>query len=74
MPNPMRVLLKMKCRHNITDLDAECPLLTKLRQQHMLNDKQDLPNTYLFMNKMQLKIISKSLYNINDALINMGAL
>ena len=38
-------------------LDAECSLLTKLRQQHMLNEKQDLSNTYLLMTKMQLKFI-----------------
>ena len=38
---------------------AECPLLTKLRQQRMLNEKQEYCNNIpLFTGKMQLKIIS----------------
>ena len=49
-----------------TILEAECSLLTKLRQQHMLNEKQVIFNTYLLKTKMQLKIISQSLYNVND--------
>ena len=31
---------------------AEYPLLTKLRQQHKLNEKQVIFNTYLLMTKM----------------------
>ena len=52
-------------------LEAECSLLTKLRQQRMLNEKQVF-NTYLLMTKMELKLISKSFYNVYDALINWG--
>ena len=48
-------------------LEAGCSfLLTKLRQQHMLNEKQVIFNAYFLMTKMQPKIIS------NDALINWG--
>ena len=36
-------------------LDADCSLLTMLRQQHMLNEKQVIFNTYLLMTKMQQK-------------------
>ena len=30
-------------------VDAECSLLTKLRQQHMLNENQVIFNTYFFI-------------------------
>ena len=36
-------------------LEAECSLLTKIRQQHMVNEKQVIFNTYLLMTKMQQK-------------------
>ena len=54
-----------------TVLDAECSLLTKLRQQHMLNEKQVIFNTYLLMTKMQLNNIYNNMMLIT-LLINWG--
>ena len=48
--------------------DAECPLLTKIRQQHMLNElKRYLGfNVYFILAKMQLNIIME--FKVTDKL------